>query len=78
MERLFSQWYAISVAQKYYRKYKCTVSEERQVALEFSFRESPTYKWKQARMTNTLHKVPDSSVLNTKKRVKHPLDDIAV
>ena len=77
-ERLFSQWYAIGVAQKYYRKYKCTVSEERQVALEFGFRESPTYKWKQARMTNTPHEVPDPGVLNSKKGVKHPLDDVAV
>ena len=77
-ERLFSQWYAIGVAQKYYCKYKCTVSEERQVVLEFSFHESPTYKWKQAHMTNTPHEVPDPSVFNTKKEVKHPLDDVAV
>ena len=78
VERLFSQWYAIGVAQKYCRKYKCTVNKEHQVALEFGFRESPTYKWKQARLTNTPHKVPDPGVLNTKKGVKHPLDDVAV
>ena len=78
MEQLFSQWYMINVAQKYYRKYKCTVSKECQVALEFSFCKSPTYKWKQAHMTTTPYKVPDLSVLNTKKGVKHPLDDVAV
>ena len=43
-ERLFSQWYVIGVAQKYFCKYKCTVSEECQMALKFGFRESPTYK----------------------------------
>ena len=48
------------------------------MALEFGFHESPTYKWKQARMTNTPHEVPDPGVLNTKKGVKHPLDDVAV
>ena len=68
----------IGIAQKYCYKYKCTASKERKVALEFGFRESPTYKWKQACMTNTPHEIPDPGVLNTKKGVKHPLDDVVV